>query len=225
MNKKYLLFIMCLVITIGNCCCVFGEDFNGDMTVEEGARAGEYDPEGTVDYKLGSEARISLPLEYTIPVTYFIQDNEYYCGPATVKQVLHYINGSSLSQDSYAQSLGTTEAGTDMTRIVDVLNSNQSSKTYTYASIGTQTNWELMVKHSTYWGTPAIIDINTSDYSSDFLYASTGHFVNISGYDYSSATHKVQITDPYWVNPGNHWYDSSVLYGANNAHFRKAIIW
>lgn len=221
-----------LVLLVGVFCInivfiknVYAEDFNGDLTYDEGARYKEYEKEGTVEYQISYKERISLPEYYVIPVQCFPQENEFYCGPATTKQVLHYINGTSLSQDDYADALSTTTAGTDMTVIQDVLNANQTKKTYTYAYIGTQGNWELMVKHSTYWGTPAVIDINTSNYEKEFFYNSTGHFVNISGYNYSTPDHEVRITDPNGDHAGNNWYSSDVLYGANYNHFRQAILW
>lgn len=226
LRKELLAALICVfcmnIIFVQN---VYAEDFNGDLTYDEGARYEEYEEAGSIEYQIGNSERVSLPDRYELPVECFIQENNYYCGPATTKQVLHYINGTSLSQDEYAAALGTTTDGTDMTMIRDVLNANQTKKTYTYAYIGTQGNWELMVKHSTYWGTPAVIDINTSDYDSEFWYNTTGHFVNISGYNYSNLAHEVCITDPNGVHSGNVWYSSDVLYGANNAHFRQAILW
>lgn len=39
---------------------------------------------------------------YTIEVPVFGQEINYYCGPATVKKIIHYIKGSSSSQSFYA---------------------------------------------------------------------------------------------------------------------------
>lgn len=46
---------------------------------------------------------IVVPKEVTINVQEFRQEEDYYCGPATVKQVLNYITGSSLEQADYAE--------------------------------------------------------------------------------------------------------------------------
>lgn len=41
------------------------------------------------------------------------QINRYYCGPATIKQAIQYITGSSASQETYGSNMGTnSEKGT-----------------------------------------------------------------------------------------------------------------
>lgn len=166
-------------------------------------------------------ARIDFPVYTELAMPWFKQQNGHYCGPATVKQVLQYLNGVSLSQDDYAKELGTTTAGTDMTRIPGVLNAHLDGIEYEYADIGTAATWLTMVRTGLYNNKPAILDINTDD-NYDFPYRSSGHFVNISGYDGVKA--KVRITDPN--DKSQHaWYTVSSLYNVNHAHWRKAIIW
>ncbi|MDE6017127.1 MAG: C39 family peptidase [Acetatifactor sp.] len=201
------------------------EIIDGDLTYEEGA----------VDYitpemltleqqKLNSlyRNRVSYPSSIKISVTQFPQQNGYYCGPATVKQVVHWINGSSNSQDWYAEKLGTTKDGTNMTCIPDVLNDCIDEQFYVYSSMGTQTEWMDKIRSSVYNDRPAILDINTIELCKEekFPYPTKGHFVNVSGY---SST-QVMITDPNDAR-GNVWYDIDVLYSANSAHFRQAIVW
>lgn len=58
-----------------------------------------------------------------------------------------------------------------------------------------------------------------------YVYSSIGtqtewHFVNVSGY----LSTQVRITDPNDA-VGNVWYDIDILYSANYAHSRQAIIW
>ena len=165
---------------------------------------------------------------YTLSVPVFEQINGYYCGPATVKQVIHYFNGSSSSQGTYATALGTTASGTTMTNIPGVVNAAIGSKwTYVYDSIGTKSNWAEKIIYNTSMSKPVILDITTNNVSA-FPYNSAGHFVNTSGVDYrvlsSGTSQKIRITDPYGPGLGNIWYNEADLYKANSDHFRQAFI-
>lgn len=223
-----MLLIICVSVILNGImgAPVFAQEMiDGDLTYEEGA-VDNITPEmrALEQQKLNSlyRNRVSYPSSIKLSVPHFTQDNNYYCGPATVKQVVHWINGSSNSQDWYAKKLGTTSNGTDMTRIPDVLNECIDEQYYVYSSMGTQTEWMDKIRSSVYNDRPAILDIYTVQLyeEKEFPYPSRGHFVNVSGY---SST-QVMITDPY-DERGNVWYDIDVLYRANEAHFRQAIIW
>lgn len=201
------------------------EMINGDLTYEEGAVDNiTSEMQALEQQKLNAlyRNRVSYPSGMSLAVTHFGQENDYYCGPATVKQVVHWINGSSNSQQWYATQLGTTTDGTNMTNIPGVVNSCIDEQHYVYSAIGTQTEWMDKIRSSVYNSRPAILDINTVQLYEDgnFPYPTEGHFVNVSGY----STTQVRITDPNDA-AGNVWYDISVLYSANNAHFRQAIVW
>lgn len=169
-------------------------------------------------------------LYYTLAVPVYQQPNDYTCGPATVKQVAQFLKGSSLpirdtdgnSSNDYASILGTTSGGTNMIRIHEYVKASLYSG-YTYSSIGTFGDWMGKVQ----WGCanrkPSIIDINTINLTG-WPYETDGHFVNTSGFDTKYGS-RVRITDPYGPGLGNHWYTSSLVYNANNKHWRKAIVW
>ena len=182
---------------------------DGDMTYEEGA-VDIITPQmkALEQQKLNVlyRNRISYPSKITLTVKHFTQENGHYCGPATVKQVVHWVNGSSNSQDWYAEKLGTTSAGTTMTNIPGVLNDCIDEEFYVYSSIGTQAKWLDKVRSSIYNERPAVLDINTLELYDEekFPYPTDGHFVNVSGY---SST-QVRITDPNDA-AGNVWYDTS----------------
>lgn len=163
----------------------------------------------------------SYPTALTLSITHFSQETSYYCGPATVKQVVHWINGSSSTQTYYATVLGTTTQGTVMSSIPSVLNTEIGEQYYVKASIGSQSQWMDKIRSSLYNDRPAILDIKTVGIT-EFPYSSNGHYVNVSGYSDSSAT--VRITDPN-DSAGNVWYAQSVLFSANNAHPNQSIIW
>lgn len=86
-----------------------------------------------------SDGRISLNM------TLILQENDYYCGPATVKSVVSKITGSSNTQSYYASLLGTTDAGTVMENIDDVLNRFSGTHTYTMDEIPNQYLWGLQM--------------------------------------------------------------------------------
>ena len=208
-----------------NASTAFYQTLDGDLSPEEGAEEVVFTPEEQAKawarLTQANSARITYPVYTELSMAWFKQKNGHYCGPATVKQVLHYLNGVSLTQDDYAIALGTTTAGTDMTRIPAVLNANLNGIEYKYADIGNAATWLTMVRTGLYNNKPAILDINTNE-NDDFTYSSSGHFVNISGYDGVKA--EVRITDPNDMRQ-HVWYTVSSLYSANNAHWMKAIIW
>ena len=178
--------------------------------------------------KLWEKVKSSKAISVTcsLPVPFFEQENYYFCGPATVKQVYHYRWGNSNTQSYYANLLSTTTGGTDMTVIKNYLMNNVNSN-YTYSSIGSRNNWELIIYYSLLDNRPPVLDIAPST-SGGFPYNSNGHFVNVSGaefYDLGNNGNYVRITDPWTPGLGNRWYSSQNLYNANNAHFRQAIIW
>lgn len=98
----------------------------------------------------------------TLTVPVFQQENGYYCGPATVKQVTHFIKGSSNSQSYYAGKLGTSsKSGTDRTVISEYLKNNVRSG-YVYVSIGFYDSWMSRVNFGMRNNMPAVLDINTN---------------------------------------------------------------
>lgn len=207
---------------------VHANGVDGDLTYEEGAVdyiSAEMRQRETEKLQALRKMRTSYPSAIKMSITAFKQDTEYYCGPATVKQVVHRINGSSLSQKAYAELLSTTTDGTNMTLIPDVVNTCIDEQYYVYSSIGTQDEWMEKIRSGIYNDRPAILDINTEDLhkQNKFPYPTKGHFVNTCGY--SDTENVVYITDPHYEYTGTYEYPQDILYSANSAHFRKAIIW
>lgn len=216
---------------------------NGDLTYEEGAKVYvqtvedknllkekyqeilKYKEDKNVDK---NEDSLYHPMAnpdgelYTLSVPVFEQIYDYFSGPATVKQVAHFINGYSSSQTYYGVQLGTTTRGTEMTLIADFLKSNVEPL-YIYSSIGTFGSWMDKINYGMRYRMPAVIGINTEKVSA-FPYNVFGHYVNTSGYDTKLGL-RVRITDPYGPGLGNRWYDAMDVYTANKNHFKQAIIW
>lgn len=97
-------------------------------------------------------------------------------------------------------------------------------KQYSMISIGTKTDWINKVTYALSINKPVIIDIKTDEISG-WKYRTAGHFLNVSGYDRRNETAKAKITDPHPDYTGSYWCKVSLVYKANNAHSRKAMIW
>ena len=160
----------------------------------------------------------------TLAVPCFQQENDYYCGPATVKQVVHYLNGSSQSQSYYANKIGTTTAGSEMPRICNFVKT-ETGKNYEYMDIQNYANWAGKIQANTAAGIPVILDIKANAGSGWPYTISRGHYINTSGFDSRRGGGvKVRVTDPCASGLGNRWYDGQVVFSVNNNHFRHAMI-
>ncbi|MBT2284415.1 C39 family peptidase [Paenibacillus polymyxa] len=167
----------------------------------------------------------------TVGVTPFKQETTYWCGPATTKQVLNYLNGSSESQSYYAQKLGTTRDGTDFTVVDNVLNNLQSKYTYSYSTSLPIESWKYAIMYSSDNYHPAVLDLKiTGNELENYTGTVSGHIINVSGYDFRTNDAKVRLTDPYdqgnrGKTHGNKWYSLEKVWQANQNHFRQATIW
>lgn len=124
-------------------------------------------------------------LVYKLNVPNFRQQNNYYCGPANVKQVLHYLNGTSLTQNQYASQLGTTTS-TYVYKIRDVLNNN-STQTYSY-TLGNNYNvssFTNLVKTRTSQGKPIILHARTNSLYM-YNYNDLRHYLTVNGHTLSA---------------------------------------
>lgn len=169
-------------------------------------------------------SRISGSAYINLDVPTCPQEKSYFCGPATVQQTLKFYKSSVPSQSNLAKQLGTTTDGTILSNIPGVLNNNLGYKQYSKVAIGTQTDWINKVTYSLSIDKPVILDIKAVS-GSGWSYTTAGHYLNVSGYDRRTSTHKTKITDPYQKKLGNTWYKTSLVYKVNNAHSLKMMIW
>ncbi len=144
-----------------------------------------------------------------LSITNYTQSNSYYCGPANVKQVLQYINGSSLSQSTYASNMGTNSSGTYVYRIRNELNNKQSYHTYAYTQMGSGDleKFKNIISSDIFYGNdtevkgiPVILHALTKALP---IYNShnTGHYLTVSGY--SAIARTVTYVDTNSSNYGN----------------------
>ena len=258
-HRKTLSALMCAVMLIIAC---FGgvssayaeenDDVNGDLSLEEGAEVYYRSAEEMallqakidaanlhmLSHYSGSDLTDSLIFqEVTLSVPRYAQETGYYCGPATVKEIIHYFNGSSQTQAQYAATLGTTTNGTTMTVIPGVLTNAIGSDMNQYYYDDTWTTfsqWATRIMTAIDEGNPVVVDVNASAGYTSIPYTGNGHYLAVIGYIYDTQTHTltdVKVADPstacnsYYTSQGYLWYTASDLFNANAAHWRRAIIW
>ncbi len=160
-----------------------------------------------------------------------IQSTEYYCGPATVRNIVLYKNGTAQTQSTYASYMGTTTDGTDAPVVASRLNAEISGASYVCEeNITSQSAWNYRVKASIDTNWPAALDIKvTAANQPAFGYTTIkGHFVAVRGYIYdigSSTIGNVQISDPHYNYGGTKWINAGTLFSTTQAHTRKCVIW
>lgn len=146
----------------------------------------------------------------TLSVNTYKQEKNYYCGPANIKQVIQYINDSSLSQSTYANRMGTnSDSGTLVYKMRNELNYRQSYSDYVYQQMKSDSydTFITIVKGNIFYGDdtevkgiPVILHAKTG---SLFLYNGTnfGHYLTVSGYN--QLLSKITYVDPWSGNYGN----------------------
>lgn len=168
---------------------------------------------------------------YTIPVPYFKQENSYFCGPATTKQSIHYINGISPSQYVIANALGTTTNGTDGADIVTYMNTNQQYVYYVDITPASEADMASRIyRGMSYYGSAPILRLKMTT-GQGWSYNSPGHFMNASGiYSAEHSTTGVlqyEVTDPYIryvdqsVFNGKYRINSIAVYNSTINHFAQ----
>ena len=147
----------------------------------------------------------------------FQQENQSYCGPANVKQVLHYINNTSLSQSQYANDM-TNSSGNFayVYQIRDTLNKYlPSNDAYTYIPRTelTQSQFYKIINANINNRRPLILHANTG---SLYMYNGhkTGHYITISGHTITGIINNdYSPINIYYVNTDYLNYGRGNVYG------------
>ncbi|HIS24426.1 MAG TPA: C39 family peptidase [Candidatus Faeciplasma gallinarum] len=134
---------------------------------------------------------------HELDVPFYAQENDYYCGPATVKQTYAYLyyrdHGYyySPSQSAIATNLGTTTAGTEQGEILDYIN-NTFNETYVVDwYFDSEEAANLMYTAISEHNRPPIIHVFDWDY-----YDTEGHYMNICAYNTNLS--QFMVVDPYY---------------------------
>lgn len=152
-------------------------------------------------------SRASYPAR-SLAVPAYRQETNYWCGPATAKQTVQYLAGSSQTQAQIAAATGTTTAGANADRIISYVNDHQSKNIYARVNCTSQTQMVAAVDYSLSVQHPMILTLAVPDdvwEKGIWPYWTNGHYLNVSGQ--SAGASSLTLTDPfyyeYWVGAGN----------------------
>lgn len=117
--------LACVIFITSNVNLVFAADAeNYSFEAEPFVNLPEISPEGLVDDRIPEEnmLRAGAGTRHLLNVSTCVQETGYYCGPASVQQLLNYL-GYNYTQDNLATLLGTQPSvGTNFYNIAKVLN-------------------------------------------------------------------------------------------------------
>lgn len=177
--------------------------------------------------------RASIPLSLTLTVQFHRQQNDYYCGPATVQQTFEYLyfmkygRYYSPTQSYIAEKIKTTEKyGTSRSEMIDYLNSSTLNCSYIEVCVwnDSQNTYDQYVSDSIAKKIPVMLHINvptaqakrsSPQDKTKWLFNTKGHYLNISGYNFTNNSGKYyEMTDPYADRFGSEY--ASGKYDVNN---------
>ena len=174
-----------------------------------------------------------LDNSFQLTVQFHSQINDDYCGPATLQQTyeyLYYLKHKwyyAPSQETIYKEISNDDS-TDIERykMVDYLNNSDLNRTFRsqwFSSSTTQDVFDTCIKNNISSKTPVVMHIIVSssqsgrksyDDTSKWLFKTSGHFLNVSGYDFSSSNSKRYcVVDPYADRYPN--FSSGIYYVTN----------
>ncbi len=167
---------------------------------------------------------------WELSVTHCNQETVTWCGPATLRQTLLYINGTARDQSYLAGKLATdkTIKGTTDTMMLKQVNALQNEHAYYELDIPDKDTYLTTVYASLSSDKPVIDIVDTSAAREIFSYNAL-HFLSISGI--STKNDEVFIVDPAVedIRVDGHsrakrWVEAEGMFNATFAHDCQAII-
>lgn len=218
---------------------VLYEGFTGDLSYEDGAMPYVYTEEDL--RKIEEKDRMARELcererafrsninsisrvgSVKLEVEPLKQERDYWCGPATVQIVAKYLTGHPSNQSDYANWLGTTNQGTDFSRVANYL-INNVNRAYVLGSSDIGLNaWAERVYSSLRSNLPVVLDIrvNEKDEQGGLPYRTDGHIIPIKYID----SNYIMFADPHYKYCGDNTVFLSKAYEYNNNHPRREMIY
>lgn len=175
----------------------------------------------------------------TLGVTAHVQNQWYYCGPASASEILSFV-GKSYSQDDLANRMGTTpQQGTDPTKLASTLNS-LTPPGYAWVNLYSG-NYSTVSAYSPDWWNDMYYSIFTRGRPADEAVHFTGngetligwnynnqawHFVTADGMLYNlggTSDHYVDSYNGYTSSFGPHWINETTLMDVS--YYGRGLIW
>lgn len=162
-----------------------------------------------------------------LSVPYFEQETGYYCGPATTKQTIEYINGASQSQSTIASAIGTTKDGSNLTDMKNYINREQGRHAYIIVTSPSEDLIQNIVEYSVRNGAPTVARLKIAK-GGNWAYTTSGHYMNLTGFKNYGAN--IRVTDPYigWIqssSSGSYYVTSNEIYTATINHKSKQMMY
>lgn len=168
-------------------------------------------------------ARVARASSKVLSVPWFSQEEDYYCGPATLRQTVYFLNDMADPQSMLAEELGTTStSGTDTNKMCEYLNDNTD---WSFSVLWWWVDKEAfanMIVADTDDNKPIIGHITMKGYAvslggdGEWPFYTEGHYINYNSYSDSGET--FHVTDPYadryGITDGKYtvFYDQAELY-------------
>lgn len=157
-------------------------------------------------------SRAELPSYHALSVPFCHQKYDFYCGPATVQQILRFYGDYATTQGQIATAIGTTESGSSLKPMIDYI-ANRGYVSYQVVKNPSFYDLYLLVGNAIYtYNTPPIGRISFKK-GGNWRYTTNGHFLNVSGYDYTYQDYdlkecEIRVTDPFiqWVDKSSNGY-------------------
>lgn len=257
MSKKFLSLIMCLLVVLSFSTVAYASEYDtGEPVLYGGGEQKEYKTldqqkaeylartdktdaekqEAAAHFDRLKELQQGKPVMMrrssynSLAMTFYSQENDYYCGPATLRQTYKYFHtGTPPTQDEIAEEVGTTQKnGTEVSKMKEYLNNHTShayADTWWFAS---QTAFANTIIDSIDNDIPVIAHITVSTNQAGRLRpsdttkwpkATGGHYLNIRGYSGSGSA--FMVVDPYGdrtegYEDGKYSVSQTLLYNTKN---------
>lgn len=141
------------------------------------------------------------------------QSKGYYCGPANIVMILRNIKGSSLSQDSHANNMGTNPSdGTIVYRMTNELNNQQNKYTYAHFQISDRSSFSNYMENSIARNAPVVLHAKTGSLNM-YNGNSLGHY--LTGETVIADGSSTVLTRIGYVDPLNRDYGKGNVFGSH----------
>lgn len=170
---------------------------------------------------------------HTLPVPYYKQETNYYCGAATTKQTLEYLNGveSAESQSSIYSHIGYRKDGTIDSKMIEYINNHESKNIYVASQHASESTMKSNIDSDlSSYKAPTILHVTLKGEGWPYNTAG-GHFMNLSGEENVYGNILYELTDPYigWVNKscasGKYWKSAGLVYQAIQNNSLQTYYW
>lgn len=161
---------------------------------------------------------------FYLRVPVYRQINRYFCGPASVQEVVKYLSNKYRKQTFYAKKLHTTKSGTDIKNISHVLN-KYTRRSFTCSRNGSKKHFSGALLYNTIVFCPTVLNVRSSGHG-HWKYPTKGHFLPTAGvFLKNSKVAYVRVADPHNEYAGYYEYGLNKVYNAVKQSNTDRMVW